>query len=155
MFFLWGLFLHEFASVFPIPVASGPGKIQWKAADVRALAIEIKQSLPLSVAQVLGNESWKGGALVQLEDTIATPKAEDVLLNFCWVAPVVKKFRDKVPSQFYLADTFLYMDKLYQGRLLVPTEAGESKTDVATHESKKLKMLVGALRTLWRSSILF
>ena len=119
------------------------------------MAIEIKQHLPLSVAQVLGGDSWKGGSLVQLEDTVATPKSEDVLLNYCWVAPVVKRFRDKVPSQFFLADTFLYMDKMYQGRLLVPTEEGETKTDVATNESKKLKMLVGSLRALWRSSALF
>ena len=49
----------------------------------------------------------------------------------------------------------MYMDKLYQGRLLVPTEQGETKIDVATTESKKLKMLVGSLRALWRSSALF
>ena len=119
------------------------------------MAVEIKQHLPLSVAQVLGGDSWKGGSLVQLEDTVATPKSEDVLLNYCWIAPIVKRFRDKVPSQFFLADTFIYMDKLYQGRLLVPTEQGETKIDVATNESKKLKMLVGSLRALWRSSALF
>lgn len=109
-------------------------------------------TLPLSVAQVLASPSWQGGPLVQLEDTISKPKAEDLVLNYCWICPIVKKFRSQIPSQFYLIDVFLYMDKIYNGRLLIPQEAGDSKETLATDEAKKMKLCIGSLRSLWRST---
>ena len=119
------------------------------------MACNIKQGLPLAVAQVLSAPEWKGGALVQLEDTVSTPKAEDIVLNQPWIFPFIKKFRDCVPSQFFAADAVLYLDQLYSGPLLVPTEEGDSKVSLAVSESKKIKLLIGALRGLWRSSALF
>jgi len=116
------------------------------------MACELKAKLPLSVAQVLDSPTWQGGPLVQLEDTIAKPKADDLVLNYCWICPVVKKFRSQIPSQFFLIDVFLYMDKIYKGRLLIPQDAGDSKETLATDEAKKVKLCIGALRALWRST---
>ena len=133
----------------------GPGKIPWGLEDVKEMACNIKQGLPLAVAQVLSAPEWKGGSLVQLEDTFSTPKAEDIVLNQPWIFPFIKKFRDAVPSQFFAADVVLYLDQLYSGTLLVPMEEGDSKVSLAVSESKKIKLLIGALRALWRSSTLF
>ena len=44
------------------------------------------------------------------------------------------------------------MDKTFQGRLLIPQDAGESKVSLATDEAKKVKLCIGALRGLWRST---
>lgn len=132
----------------------GPGKIPWKLADVRSLACEMKAGLPLCIAQVLEAPDWQGGSLIQLEDTVSTPRAEDLILNYHFMLPIIKRFRDKVPSQYFLGDTVLYLNKLYFERLLIPKVPGESRVSLAVDEAKKLKLLVGALRTLWRNSAL-
>jgi len=93
-----------------------------------------------------------GGALVQLENAVCKPKADDLVLNYCWICPFVRKFRSQIPSQFFLTDVFLYMDKTFQGRLLIPQDAGESKVSLATDEAEKVKLCIGALRGLWRST---
>lgn len=120
--------------------------------DVQSMAISLKQSLPLSVTQLLASDNWKGGPLVQLEDTISTPRADSLVLNYSWVVPFVKKFNDRAPSGFYITDVFLFLDRLWYGKLLQPLEAGDSKQSLAAEESKKIKSLIGALRALWRSS---
>ena len=124
----------------------------WKGA-LECWAVEIKKGLPLGVSQALGKD-WAGGGLVQLEDSLTRPTAEDVVLNACWVKPFIRKFSDRVPSCFYLADVFLALDALWLGRLLIPLEQGDSKNSLAAMEAKKVKALIGALRALWRSSLL-
>lgn len=116
------------------------------------MASSLRANLPLSVVQVVGSSSWVGGALVQLENTLCKPKADDLVLNYCWICPFVRKFRSQIPSQFFLTDVFLYMDKMFSGRLLTPQYAGESKVSLATEEAKKVKLCIGALRGLWRST---
>eukprot|EP00435_Cladocopium_sp_Y103_P006735 s4214_g2.t1 len=64
--------------------------------------------------------------------------------------PFVEQFRDRVPSGFFVADVFLMLDKLWMGRLLIPVEQGDSKQSLASDEAKKIKLLIGALRGLWR-----
>lgn len=133
-------------------LALGPGKVAWKLVDVQGLACTIRSGLPLSVAQVIESAAWKGGPLIQLTDTITRPQADDLVLNHCWIKPFVQKFREKVPSGFFVVDTFLYLDKLYNGKLLQPLNAGDSKHSLASEEAKKVKLLIGTLRALWRSS---
>ena len=58
----------------------------------------------------------------------------------------------QVPSGYFLTDVFLYADMLFKGRLLIDPEDKMQKTDMAADEAIKLKHLVGAIRTLWRSS---
>lgn len=116
------------------------------------MAIAIKQHLPLAVTQLLSGASWKGGPLTQLEDTVSTPKAEDLVLNHAWIKPFLLKFNDRVPSGFFVTDTFLFLDRLWSGKLLIPQEEGDCKKTLACQEAKKLKNLIGALRALWRSS---
>ena len=120
------------------------------------MAFSLKTGLPISVAQVLGPE-WRGGALVQLEDTITRPSSEDLILNHCWVKPFVQRFRDRVPSSFFITDVFLMLDKIFSvggTTLLCPLEEGDTKQSLAGNEAKKVKLLIGALRGLWRSSSL-
>lgn len=121
-------------------------------ADVQSMAIAVKQRLPISVCQVLESAGWAGGSLLQLDDLLATPRAEDLVLNYFWLIPFVQRFPDRIPSQFFIADTMLFLDKLFRTRLLIPLDTMESKIELATNEAKKVKMLMSALRTLWRSS---
>lgn len=118
------------------------------------MAVAVRVGLPLSVSQVLAAPEWSGGDLVQLEDTVTTPKAEDLVLNYPWLLPFVKQFRDRIPSQFFIADCMLYLDKTYNNRLLIPVEEGASKVSLAVDEAKKVKLLMSSLRALWRSSTL-
>lgn len=116
------------------------------------MAFKIKSHLPVSVLQLLAGDAWKGGGLVQLPDTISTPKASQLVLNYCWLKPVVLQFRDRVPSAFFVADVFLWLDRMWVGKLLVPLNEGDTKETLAAEEAKKIKLLVSALRALWRSS---
>lgn len=106
----------------------------------------------MGVMQVLTGKDWSGGPLVQLEDSTSSANAGDLVVNFCWVRPFVEKFRDRVPSSFFIADSFLALDKLFMNNLLIPTEGGDSKQSLACEEAKKVKNLIGTLRALWRSS---
>ena len=105
----------------------------------------------MPVMQLLSN-GWPGGALVQLEDGTSSATAQDIVLNYCWVKPFVMKFRNRVPSAFFITDCFIALDKLFVGRLLVASQAGDTKITVAAEEAKKVKNLIGSLRALWRSS---
>lgn len=64
------------------PTLQGPGKISWTEKDIQDLALEIKQSLPLSVTQVLTSPEWAGGRLLQLESEVSRPTANDLVLNY-------------------------------------------------------------------------
>ena len=60
----------------------------------------------------------------------------------------------EVPSAFFLADTFKYLDaKHLKGKLLKPDKKlNEDKAMLAGREGLKAKRMIGALRYLWRSS---
>ena len=121
---------------------------------MKDLAFNIKCTLPLAVSQVLTAETWKGGPLVQLDSEVARCTASDVKVNRAWLAPFVKAFPDRVPSQFLIADTFLYLDRLFMGSLLLQYKEDEvqTKNTLAADEAQKVKRLIGGLRNLWRSS---
>lgn len=114
----------------------------------------MKQGLPLPVTQLLSSDSWKGGPIVQLPDSTCSARAEDVVMNYSWVKPVVLRFRDRVPSGFFLTDIFLFLDRLWYGKLLQPLQPEDTKETLAGEEAKKIKNLIGCLRALWRSSTL-
>ncbi len=63
----------------------------------------------------------------------------------------------QVPSAFFIADSFLYLDLLLGKKLFKPPrqEKGNppvTRSDMAASEGVKGKRLYGALRFLWRSS---
>ena len=63
----------------------------------------------------------------------------------------------QVPSAFFIADSFLYLDLLLNKRLFKPQPAANgkqavSRMDLAAGEGVKGKRLYSALRFLWRSS---
>jgi len=130
----------------------GPGKVAWGVTDVQSMAVTLKQNLPSGMTQLINGDTWGGGALVQLEDTVSTARAEQIVLNHVWVKPFVERFRDRVPSGFFITDVFLFLDKIWFGKLLKPQQPFETKQHLACEEAKKIKNLMGALRGLWRSS---
>ena len=58
----------------------------------------------------------------------------------------------QVPSAYFLCDTFLYLDRLLNKKLLQPS-GNEDKLTLAGREGCKAKRCLGGLRYLWRSSI--
>ena len=58
--------MPAFPGLSPFPFrrfrVRGAGKVPWTEADVRSMAIAIKQNLPVSVMQLLSGDAWKGGA---------------------------------------------------------------------------------------------
>ena len=145
--------LHAWAKRFALRGSiSGPGRVPWCEGDVRAVAMSLKASIPMTVQQVLMDDSWPGGDLVQLESEIRRASSDDCITNFCWLKPFARAFPTSVPSGFYCADVWLYADKLMQGRLLKPTQVGETKAIRAGKEGGRIKRLMSGLRYLWRSS---
>lgn len=143
-----GCLLNNFSRL----LSQGPGKIGWTQVDVKDMAFSLRRSMPMAVQQILTSKDWRGGALVQLEDSTSSATASDIVLNYSWLRPFVEKFRDRVPSTFFIADSFIALDKLYMGALPVPLETGDCKTLLACEEAKRVKNLIGSLRALWRSS---
>lgn len=56
-----------------------------------------------------------------------------------------------MPSAFFVSDAFVYLDLLLGKRLFRPTPK-DDRVSLALKEGVKAKRLLGALRTLWRSS---
>ena len=115
--------------------------------------MDLKQSLPMPVLQVLSSDAWCGGDLLQLKDETSRPTAEEVVLNFAWLRPVCQQFKSTVPSGYFCTDLFLALDDLFLQRLIHPT-AEKGKKALAAIEGYRMKRLMGAVRFLWRSSIL-
>ena len=70
----------------------------------------MKQNLPLAITQILTSKEWAGGRLLQLENDESRPTANDVVMNYWWLRPVAKRFPKSVPSAFFCADVFLYLN---------------------------------------------
>ena len=58
----------------------------------------------------------------------------------------------QVPSAFFIADCMLRLDLQMCGHLIRPCK-GDTKTNKALEEAKRLKKLMGSLRHLFRNSI--
>ena len=56
-----------------------------------------------------------------------------------------------MPSAYFLTDAFLYLDLLLKKKLF-KSESPVTRADMAGKEGVKAKRMLGALRTLWRSS---
>ena len=108
--------------------------------------------MPMSVLQVIMDDGWAGGALIQMESEIKRASSEDCVTNYTWLKPFARSFPSSIPSGFFCADVFLYADRLMMGRLLKPSIPEESKTVLAGKEGSKMKRLMSGLRYLWRSS---
>ena len=114
----------------------------------------MKQTLPLAITQILTSKEWAGGWLLQLENDVSRPTANDVVMNYWWLRPVAKRFPKSVPSAFFCTDVFLYLNHHFMGQLLKVQQADETVRSLASQEAGDMKRLMGALRFLWRSSSL-
>lgn len=126
----------------------------WSHEDVAEVANDMKGGLPISLHTLILSEEFKGGDLVQLSCELSRPAATEIALNHCWLRPFIKKFPDKVTSGFFIADVLLRVDKMMKNKLLQPINPADTKTTLAQTEANRIKKLTGALRYLWRSSIL-
>ena len=128
------------------------GRISWKEAEVNQVARGIMNELPMTVHHMLQNGEWKGGRIVRLESVLHRPCAADVAANFHYLKPILAFSPDRVPSGYFLTDVMLRLDDMFAGNMLLDPQNQLSKLDLAAEEGVKLKKLVGATRTLWRSS---
>lgn len=59
----------------------------------------------------------------------------------------------QIPSAYFLSDVFLYLDGLFNRRLLIPdTTQQQSKISLAGEEAVKAKRCLQSLRFLWRNT---
>ena len=71
----------------------------------------------------------------------------------CFDFPLWIALSCKVPSAYLLTDAFLVLDKRMEKKLFRPSrELNETRMGLAAVEAVKAKRLLGALRSLWRSS---
>ena len=115
--------------------------------------MDLKMKMPIGITQLITSGEWKGGNLVQLESEISRPSSEEVILNYIWLRPFVQASPEAVCSGFFIADCFLMLDRLFVGQLLQATKPGDTKLTLAAQEATRIKLLMGSLRNLWRSSI--
>ncbi|CAE7936554.1 unnamed protein product [Symbiodinium necroappetens] len=100
-----------------------------------------------------GKKMKPGATLVRISSDISRPSAKEVSNNFVWLRAICTEFPRKVPSAYLLTDCMLHLDRILRGKLIVPA-AAESKVVAAAREAKRLKKLMGTLRTLYRNRIL-
>ena len=124
----------------------------WKQADVEIHARAVQLALPFSVRQLFESEGWKGGRLIQLENEISRPTADECVNNYIWLKPFVEHFPENVCSGYYAADVFLELDLLLNNKVLKSADPTETKKSLALKEGADMKRLMGGLRYLWRSS---
>lgn len=104
---------------------------------------------------VFEDPKYKGGALLGLPTSgmVKTPTASEISMNYVWLLPIVMHYPSKVPSAYLLTDAFLVLDKRMEKKLFRPSrELNETRMGLAAVEAVKAKRLLGALRSLWRSS---
>ena len=129
-----------------------PGRIPWGEWQVDQVARGIMRELPMTVHQMIQTREWKGGRIVRLDSVLHRPCAADVAANYHYLKPILASSPDRVPSGYFLTDVMLRLDEMFHGCLLLDPQGQMSKLDMAAEEGVKLKKLVGATRTLWRSS---
>ena len=88
---------------------------------MESLARSMKEHLPPVLLQMMEDESWKGGQLVQLDSDLSRPSSGEVALNYCWLKPVVLSFPESVPSGVFLTDVFLYLNSMLNNTTFHPT----------------------------------
>lgn len=75
---------------------------------------------------------------------------QEIAQNFVFLRPLVSHFPDHVPGAVILTDIWLYLDTLFDDKLLC--KEGETKQEQAAQEAARCKRLMGALRYLYRNS---
>lgn len=73
-------------------------------------------------------------------------------MNYIWLKPVCKFFPTSVPGALLMADVFLFLDSYLEGCLLVKKDV--PKIAQASEEARRVKLLMGALRYLFRNRTL-
>ena len=73
---------------------------------------------------------------------------QEIAMNYVWLKPV---FPDTVPGAVVLTDIWLYLDNLFERRLL--SKRDEPKELQAATEANRVKRLCSALRYLYRNSV--
>eukprot|EP00435_Cladocopium_sp_Y103_P039853 s1614_g10.t1 len=134
-----------------VSIVQRPGKVPWTQQEVYDHAARLKDSLPVTIKELILSPEWKGGDLIQLENEISRPTADDCILNYIWLRPFVATFPESVCSGFYAADVFRALDVSFDNKLLQSSDPMATKKSMAVDEGSKMKRLMGGLRYLWRS----
>lgn len=72
----------------------------------------------MALVTLFASAEWQGGKLIQLDSDLSRPNAAEVALNYPWLKAIAGKFRQSIPSGFFLCDVMLWLDRLFGGRLL-------------------------------------
>eukprot|EP00434_Breviolum_minutum_P016188 symbB.v1.2.014264.t1/scaffold1033.1/size247163/2 len=126
------------------------GKVQWNKENVAAMAMLMWSSLPRQAKAMIAKKTMCYTDLVILSDPdgCTRPTYKDIAVNYVWLRPLCEKWPDRIPSGFFLADTFLMMDS-FMGNLLLM--GPDPEIELAREEARRVTRLLGALRYLWRN----
>ena len=129
------------------------GKACWKQEEVTILADAFYEALPESAKTLLARSSWKGGPLISLVDKATwTVRERDLQNNMLWIREVARRYRDRVPSAFFLADCILQLDGRFDNKLLLVTQKDETRQSLALADAGRLKKCLQYLRCLFRDA---
>ncbi|CAE7837003.1 hmu [Symbiodinium sp. CCMP2592] len=78
---------------------------------------------------------------------------QEISDNFVWLKPVCIDYPRRVPSAFLLTDAMLVLDQMLNGGLILPAD-GDTRSEAAAREGKRIKKLMGDNSTDERVSIL-
>ena len=79
---------------------------------------------------------------------------KDLGVNYNWLRPWAENFPAKIPSQFFVMDCWLELDRLLSCKLLLPMKGPATrdiKLERAKEETDRIKRLLSALRYLFRN----
>ena len=55
------------------------------------LAVDMKNNIPLTVLNVINDDTWSGGPLIRLKDKISRPTARELAGGAMWLLPMVRR----------------------------------------------------------------
>jgi hypothetical protein len=120
------------------------GKCPWTFAEVVHAAEVLLQEMPEAAVQIIRRGTFKG-TLCKLDNVLVRPSMQEIDMHYECLRPWCLLLPCSVPSAYFIADVYLQLDVLFEGKLL----AGD-KRQVALDDALRCRKLISGLRTLWR-----
>ena len=101
---------------------SGHTRVHWSMTDAEEVARDLFKQLPHGVHMKIKESTGFTGIVVAIQNDTGynIPVKDDVKVNYPFLIAIVRKWRDRVPSGYAIADVLLCLDDLMNGKLLHP-----------------------------------
>ena len=99
--------------------------------------------------QIMG-PSWYSIYLLGWFEMMGPKPHEEIARNYVFLKPLVETFPDVVPGAVLLTDIWVYLNDMFDQKLLCKPEV--DAVTQASQEASRCKRLIGSLRYLYRNS---